>query len=115
MASFDILKTFFVVDKNHPYQQLMNLCMGGAAGTISVTLTYPTDLVRRRMQLSGIEGHPQYSSMMNCFARIIQEEGPLALYKGYVACLLKVVPAMAVMFWCNELLKSSLVPMLKRQ
>ena len=86
----------------------MNLGMGGTAGTIAVTLTYPTDLVRRRMQLSGIEGHPQYDNMMNCFSRIIKEEGPLALYKGYLACLLKVVPAMAVMFWCNELLKGIL-------
>ena len=42
---------------------------------------------------------------MNCFQRIIKDEGALALYKGYVACLLKVAPAMAVMFWCNELLK----------
>ena len=83
----------------------MNIVMGGLAGTISVTFSYPTDLVRRRMQLSGTEGHQQYSSMINCFQRIIQEEGALALYKGYVACLLKVAPAMAVMFWCNELLK----------
>ena len=88
--------------------------MGGSAGTISVTLTYPTDLVRRRMQLSGIDGHPHYSNMFNCFVRIVQDEGPLALYKGYVACLLKVVPAMAVMFWCNELLKSYLIPQNKK-
>ena len=92
----------------------MNLCMGGAAGTISVTLTYPSDLVRRRMQLSGIDGHPHYNNMFNCFARIVQDEGPLALYKGYVACLLKVAPAMAVMFWCNELLKSYLIPQNKK-
>ena len=71
MASFDILKTFYVVDKNHPYQQLMNLALGGLAGTISVTFSYPTDLVRRRMQLSGAAGHPHYPSMVNCFARII--------------------------------------------
>ena len=84
----------------------MNLAMGGAAGAISVTVTYPTDLVRRRMQLSGAEGHEKYTSMINCFSTIAKKEGPLALYKGYWACMLKVVPAMAVMFWCNELLKS---------
>ena len=64
MASFDILKTFFVVDQNHPYKQFMNLSMGGAAGTISVTLTYPTDLIRRKMQLSGIDGHEKYDNMI---------------------------------------------------
>ena len=49
MASFDILKTYFAVDKNHPQAQLANFILGGSAGTIAVTLTYPTDLLRRMM------------------------------------------------------------------
>ena len=86
----------------------MNLLNGGVAGVIAVTATYPTDLVRRRMQLSGVDGHEKYKNMIDCFATIMRKEGTLALYKGYVACMLKVAPAMAVMFWCNELLKSFL-------
>jgi len=53
MATFDILKTFFSIDRDHPRAQLANLVLGGTAGTIAVTLTYPTDLLRRMMQLSG--------------------------------------------------------------
>ena len=84
----------------------MNMGMGGAAGTIAVTISYPTDLVRRKMQLSGVDGHEKYSNAFQCAAKIVRNNGPLALYKGYFACLLKVAPAMAIMFWCNELLKS---------
>jgi len=66
MATFDIMKTFFAVDKNHPYAQFMNLLLGGSAGTIAVSITYPTDLVRRLMQLSGTPGNPEYSSAIDC-------------------------------------------------
>ena len=109
MASFDILRTFFAVDKNHPHAQLMNLTLGGTAGTFAVSVTYPTDLLRRMMQLSGTPGHPKYSSMLDATQKIITAEGPTGLYKGYVACVLKVAPSMAILFWCNELLKSYLI------
>ena len=104
-----MLKTFYQVDRSHPYAQLMNLVMGGSAGTVAVTLTYPTDLLRRKMQLSGTAGNPKYSNMFHCAYTMVQAEGPLALYKGYVACILKVAPSMAILFWCNELLKSFII------
>ena len=109
MSTFDILKTFYKVDKNHPYAQFMNLSMGGFAGTLAVTLTYPTDLLRRLMQLSGTGNHPKYHNMLDATIKVVKAEGPVGLYKGYVACLLKVAPSMAILFWCNEILKSYLI------
>ena len=94
------------IDKNSPKAQIANLFLGGLAGTIAVTATYPTDLLRRMMQLSGTQGHPQYSNMLDATMKIVAKEGPVGLYKGYFACLLKVAPSMAILFWCNELLKS---------
>ena len=82
--------------------------LGGTAGTIAVTLTYPTDLVRRTLQLSGTPGYPVYTSMLDAVRKIVAAEGAAGLYKGYSACLLKVAPSMAILFWCNELLKSYL-------
>ena len=108
MATFDILKTFFVVDRNHPNAQIMNLLLGGLAGTVAVSATYPTDLLRRMMQLSGTKGHPTYDNMFDAAAKIVKKEGPVGLYKGYIACLLKVAPSMAILFWCNEMLKEKL-------
>ena len=109
MASFDILKTYFSVDRNHPHAQVLNFILGGTAGTFAVTLTYPTDLLRRVMQLSGTPGHPYYSSMLDATLKIAAQEGPTGLFKGYTACVLKVAPSMAILFWCNELLKSYLI------
>ena len=71
MASFDILKTYFGVDAKHPYAQVFNFVLGGTAGTFAVTMTYPTDLLRRMMQLSGTAGHPYYSSMLDATRKIV--------------------------------------------
>lgn len=79
--------------------------MGGASGAISITFTYPTDLVRRRMQLTGMQGQIQYKNMWHCGQTIYQTEGAAGLFKGLVPCYVKVIPAMAIMFWCNERLK----------
>jgi hypothetical protein len=43
--------------------------------------------------------------MFNCYGTILRQEGVPGLYKGLFPCLLKVAPAMAIMFCCNELLK----------
>ena len=84
----------------------MNLTMGGSAGVIAVTITYPTDFVRRLMQVSGTPGHPKYSSMIDAFSTVYRKEGIKGWYRGYFACLLKVAPSVAILFWCNEQLKS---------
>lgn len=58
MTSFDLLKNNFLPDKNHPRFDVINLTLGALAGyknslslsffrTIAVTLTYPSDVVRR--------------------------------------------------------------------
>jgi hypothetical protein len=87
---------------------MLNLSVGGLAGAISILVTYPTDLVRRRMQMRGQGGYDNYKNMLDCFKTITIKEGPLALYGGLNACLLKVIPAMAIMFMCNEQLKKML-------
>jgi hypothetical protein len=52
MASFDVLKYRYLPDKKHPRFDVINLSLGALAGTIAVTFTYPTDVVRRLLQLS---------------------------------------------------------------
>lgn len=108
MTSFDLLKTNYGVDRRSPYFSITNLLMGGLAGVLAVTITYPTDLLRRTMQLSGTPGYGNYSTVFHATANILSKEGPRGLYKGYTASLLKVAPAMAILFWCNENLKSYL-------
>lgn len=75
MASFDILKTAFGYDRTHPNFIMLNLCTGSLAGAISITFTYPIDLLRRRLQLSGQQGHPVYNGLVHCTQTTIANEG----------------------------------------
>ena len=70
MASYDILKTYFEIDSKHPKAQIYNFVLGGLAGTIAVTLTYPTDLIRRKLQMVGTPGYPEYSGIIDCARKI---------------------------------------------
>ena len=79
--------------------------MGATAGTLAVTFTYPSDLIRRKLQLVSQPGYPVYTGLIDCATKIILKDGFVGLYRGIVPCYLKVVPAMAIMFWCNERLK----------
>jgi len=103
-ATFDLLKRRFLPDKNSKYFHVINLSLGATAGGTAATLTYPTDLVRRRMQLQGFQGFdmPRYDSIFGCFRDIVKKEGVGGLYKGMVPCWLKVVPSMAISFMIYE-------------
>jgi len=57
MASFDLLMNWFGPEKGNKYTVYYNLVIGALAGTIAVTVTYPTDLTRRLLQLNGTPGH----------------------------------------------------------
>lgn len=57
MASFDLLMKTFGPEKGNKYTVYYNLVIGALAGTIAVTMTYPTDLTRRLLQLNGTPGH----------------------------------------------------------
>ena len=57
------------------------------------SVTYPLDVVRRRMQMKGISGDLfAYTSTRHAFSMIVQVEGIKGLYKGMWPNLLKVTP-----------------------
>ena len=84
-----------------------NLVNGALAGTIAVTLTYPSDLVRRLLQLNGTPGH-NYKNFFDCIGQLYRKEGLGGFYKGLWATYLKVAPMTAILFLCNEALKRQL-------
>lgn len=106
MATFDALKTRYLPDKDVPHFDLINLSFGAIAGLVSMTATYPLDLVKRRMQLSGINKHAKkYDSLAHCLRSMMIEEGPRSFFRGLNPCILKMVPATAILFTVNERLK----------
>ena len=102
---FNQLKRRYLPDRSQTnYFDLINLSLGAVAGGVAATITYPTDVVRRRMQLQGFNatGIPTYSSSYDCVLKTFRAEGMRGLYKGLIACYLKVIPSMAIAFMTFE-------------
>jgi solute carrier family 25 phosphate transporter 23/24/25/41 len=60
------------------------------AGSISQTLTYPFDVVRRKMQVVGMKSDvygPKYGSALGAVRGIVRTEGVRGLYRGLWANL----------------------------
>ncbi|KAG6885378.1 hypothetical protein C0993_002517 [Termitomyces sp. T159_Od127] len=87
------------------------LTCGALAGTISQTLTYPFDVLRRKMQVTGMKGGSvKYDGALDALKSIIKAEGIVGLYRGLWPNLLKVAPSIATSFFTYELVKDLLLP-----
>ena len=101
MSSFDWLMTTVGPAKGNPNVVYYNLVIGALAGTLAVTVTYPTDLVRKLMQLNGQPGH-NYKNLADACGQLYRKDGVAGFYKGLWATYLKVAPMTAILFLTNE-------------
>ncbi|KAH8267929.1 hypothetical protein KR026_011171, partial [Drosophila bipectinata] len=63
---------------------------GGLSGMGATLVVQPLDLVKTRMQISGAgSGKKEFRNSFHCIQTIIGKEGPLALYQGIGAALLR--------------------------
>ncbi|MFS7949880.1 putative mitochondrial carrier protein [Helianthus anomalus] len=63
---------------------LVSLACGSLSGIASSTVTFPLDLVRRRMQLEGAGGRARVykTGILGTFRQIIKAEGFRGIYRG---------------------------------
>jgi len=80
------------------------LLCSGLAGAFSQTISYPLDVVRRRMQLGGLEG-----GMVRVFLRTYHEAGVVkGLFRGMTVNYMRAIPQTAVLFSVYETMKEFL-------
>lgn len=102
-SSYETLRAWS--DARHGAQgALGGVWMGAIAGALSVALTYPTDVVKRRMMIQGLDGRPQrYTGIMHAVRDIRASEGMRGYYRGFSACMFKVLPSNALQWATMEL------------
>jgi len=80
---------------------------GALSGATSKILVYPIDTVKRRLQAQAFYDAPvapgrsnskQYSGMIDCFTRVMREEGVASFYRGVVPSVLKTTIASSLSF-----------------
>jgi len=79
--------------------------MAGAVAGISEILTmYPLDVVKTRVQLQDntAKGADRYNGMVDCFKKIIKNEGFSRLYRGIAAPIMMEAPKRATKFAAND-------------
>jgi hypothetical protein len=87
----------------------LKLAAGAAAGLVAQTLTFPGDVLRKRMQSDGMGGRPKvYTGLWHACKTIAQREGPRAFFDGVKVNSWRCLPEGAIMFVAFDGLKQAL-------
>ena len=78
------------------------LTSGGFAGFVSQTVSYPLEVIRRRMQVGGVVGDGHRLRMAEVAANIVRERGWRGFFVGLGIGYVKVVPMVATSFFVYE-------------
>lgn len=107
-------KNFARPDKNNSdilvLKTWSSVFCGGLAGAFSQTVSFPLDVVRRRMQLAKVlpESH-KYESMVSTLVTVYKDHGiSKGLYRGLSTSYIRVVPQQAIAFTVYEFMKETI-------
>lgn len=88
---------------------LLRLGAGACAGIIAMSATYPMDMVRGRLTVQTERSPYQYRGMVHALSTVLREEGPRALYRGWLPSVIGVIPYAGFNFGVYESLKDYLI------
>lgn len=83
LAVFQNLKNWFGNKNEAKPSGLTNFLFGAISGCIAITLTYPTDLLRKRLQIK-VMSKEQDISYLKMVREILAKEGVRGFYVGLV-------------------------------
>jgi len=92
-------------NKPPPLKAWAELITGALAGFVSQTLSYPLEVIRRRMQVGGAIGACREVPLREVARDILKEKGWRGFYVGLGIGYVKVVPMAATSFFVYERLK----------
>ncbi|PVV01074.1 hypothetical protein BB560_004524 [Smittium megazygosporum] len=80
------------------------LINGAVAGITGVSVIYPIDMVKTRLQNQkvGPNNKLPYSGMFDCFKKIVATEGVKGLYRGIIPNLVGITPEKAIKLAVND-------------
>eukprot|EP00980_Cylindrotheca_fusiformis_P028788 scaffold22642_cov134-Cylindrotheca_fusiformis.AAC.43 len=88
---------------------IISLGLGALAGAAAQTSAHPLDVVRKRLQVQGINGNPVlYKTTFDCFAGVAKKEGFGALYKGLGPACVATIPGTGIAYITYEFMKNVL-------
>jgi solute carrier family 25 aspartate/glutamate transporter 12/13 len=91
-------------------EPLYRFSLGSIAGATGATAVYPIDLVKTRMQnqRGSLPGEIMYKSSIDCFVKVVRNEGVFGLYRGLLPQLVGVSPEKAIKLTMNDTMRDFL-------
>lgn len=98
--------------KEPKFALLPKIINGGIAGIIGVSVVFPLDLVKTRLQNQqiGPNGERMYASMLDCFRKTYKAEGYFGMYRGSGVNILLITPEKAIKLAANDFFRYHLHP-----
>jgi hypothetical protein len=85
---------------------IISLGLGALAGAAAQTSAHPLDVIRKRLQIQGINGNPVlYKNTVACFSGVINKEGFGALYRGLGPACVATIPGTGIAYITYEFMK----------
>mgnify|MGYP000954062386 CR=1 FL=1 len=87
-----------------------NFLLGAMAGAFGAFMVYPIDLVKTRLQnqRGAQPGQRLYKNSIDCFQKVVRNEGFRGLYSGVLPQLVGVAPEKAIKLTVNDLMRTFL-------
>lgn len=101
-AAFEQYRHWLKVDADGQRTPGRRCMVGSMAGATATFLTYPLDTAKARLAISTKK---EYATLASVFAKVVNEGGFLALYRGLWPTLLGVTPYAGASFFTYETLK----------
>ncbi|KAI0905801.1 mitochondrial carrier domain-containing protein [Ustulina deusta] len=95
-------------DKAAPLRAWAELTAGGLSGAVSQTISYPLEVIRRRMQVGGAVGDGRRLRIAETAGIIFKERGLSGFFVGLTIGYVKITPLAAVSFYTYERTKTLL-------
>lgn len=84
------------------------LSMGAFSSFVGQVVAYPLQLVRTKLQSSGLPGRPAYNGIGDVVSAVMKDEGLAGFYRGIGANFMKGIPAVAIGYLAYEKAKEIL-------
>uniref|UniRef100_A0A1B0AZ08 Mitochondrial 2-oxoglutarate/malate carrier protein n=1 Tax=Glossina palpalis gambiensis TaxID=67801 RepID=A0A1B0AZ08_9MUSC len=79
-----------MTDQEKKVPNYMKFIIGGLAGMTATVFVQPMDLIKTRMQMTGVgTAHKEYKNSIDIVLNVLKEEGLLKFYRGIGAGLLR--------------------------
>jgi len=100
LTTYDTAKQTIVVYTGE--NLLCHLCSAICSGFVASLCSTPADVAKSRImsQTALADGTMPYSGTLDCWKKVVANEGPMALYKGFIPGWLRLGPWQLV-FWCS--------------